>query len=238
MNELLRAEDLHKVYHNGAADVPVLQGVNLALQEGQIGVIVGPSGVGKSTLLHILGLLDTPTSGRLYYHGQNVCGLGAGETARLRNAELGFVFQFFHLLPDLTAIENVLLPGMIANGTLGWIGSRRRWRQSAEATLNRLGLAGRLSHRPSQLSGGEKQRVAIARALVHQPRIVFCDEPTGNLDEASALEIRSLLWDLNAEQGLTLLIVTHNPEFAQGAHWVTHMTRGRLEEFAMNGPRM
>ena len=226
--EILRAEAIAKSYHNGAEEVPVLRGASLSLREGEIGVIVGPSGVGKSTLLHILGLLDTLDSGKVFYAGRDVSGLSERERDRLRNAEIGFIFQFFHLLPDLTALENVLLPGMIGASAIGWLGAKTEWRRRAAEVLERVGLSHRLTHRPSQLSGGEKQRVAIARALVSNPRVVFCDEPTGNLDSASARSIRSLLWELNKEQGLTLLIVTHNIEFTEGAHWVARLADGRL----------
>lgn len=229
MSELLRAENVHKSYRNGAEAVSVLRGIDLRLRAGQIGVILGPSGVGKSTLLHILGLLDTMDEGRLVYDGRDVSGLSERERDRLRNAEFGFIFQFFHLLPDLTTLENVMLPGMIACRPLVWMRARVKWRRRAEEMLERVGLAHRLKHRPAQLSGGEKQRVAIARALVSEPRIVFCDEPTGNLDTASARSVRALLWELNREWKQTLLIVTHNVEFTEGAHWVGRLADGKLQ---------
>ena len=230
MNDLLVARDLHKYYEQGRLIVPVLKGVNVAINEGEVLVVMGPSGVGKSTLLHLLGLLDTPTDGEITYNGTSLTSLPQAERSRLRNREFGFIFQMFHLLPDLDAVENVMLPVMITSGVWEWSGIKAETRERAAALLTQVGLAPRLKHRPSELSGGERQRVAIARSLICRPRIVFCDEPTGNLDESTTQQINELIWQLNRDTGQTFVIVTHNEALARHAHRVAHMHDGRVAD--------
>src|SRR5207248_19642 len=174
--------------------------------------IVGQSGSGKSTLLHLLGLLDRPDEGRTHLEGKRIDNLPARERDRLRNETFGFIFQFFHLLPELSTVENVLMPEMIRHSTFSWLGHRRALRRKAEELCERVGLSHRLRHRPRELSGGEMQRAAIARALINRPRVLLADEPTGNLDEDTGREIVRLLHDLNRQDGLTIVMVTHNRE--------------------------
>ena len=229
MSKILRAVDIHKSYRMGRDKLHVLRGVNLSVNEGEILAVVGASGVGKSTLLHILGALDAPDRGEVLYSGRNIFELSHGQQDAIRNRTFGFVFQFYYLLPEFTALENVLMPAMVGRSVLGWFGTRRRLRKKARELLERLGLGERVRHRPSQLSGGEEQRVAIARALVNDPPILLCDEPTGNLDEHTAEGITDALWKLNRETGQTTVLVTHNAELARRAHRVVHLTEGRVE---------
>jgi ABC-type lipoprotein export system ATPase subunit len=214
MNDFLRVENIVKDYPSGETTLRVLKGVTLAVEPGQITAIVGPSGAGKSTLLHILGFLDRPTSGDVIYRGQRLSKLDRIQQAKVRNASFGFVFQMYHLLPELTAQENTLLPLMIRHSTGEWLGKRGELHKKGRDLLGRLGLQDRLHHLPSQLSGGERQRVAIARALIGDPDIVFCDEPTGNLDAATSQGIQKLILELSRETGKTFLIVTHDPTVA------------------------
>lgn len=202
---MLTAKDIHKKY----GTVEVLRGVDLTIEKGEIASIVGPSGSGKSTLLHILGTLDTPDRGQVALHDIGVTGLAGKKLADFRNKHIGFVFQFHHLLPEFTAVENVCIPGWLA-GT-----NKAAVRKRAEELLRLLGLGHRLQNKPNALSGGEQQRVAVARALINQPDIVFADEPTGNLDTANARELHQLFFDLRSQFGQTFLIVTHNEELAQ-----------------------
>lgn len=225
---LLRAENLVKTFVMGDRPLHVVNGVTLSIERGEVVAIVGPSGAGKSTLLHILGLIDRPTRGEVEYEGRPLARLGEWTRARYRNQLFGFVFQFFHLLPELTALENALLPRSIGTSFFAWPFRRGTYRRRAEELLTRLGLRDRLHHRPAQLSGGERQRVAIARALVNDPQVIFCDEPTGNLDHATREEILDLLWDLNRALGKTFVIVTHHEALAARAHRVLHMEDGRL----------
>ncbi|MBI2191641.1 MAG: ABC transporter ATP-binding protein [Planctomycetes bacterium] len=235
---LLRASSLRKVYRDGTRELEVLRGVNLQIETSQILAIIGASGSGKSTLLHLLGLLDRPTSGQIFYRGRELTGLKERERAAMRTREFGFVFQMFHLLPDLDAQENTMLPALIGPGLFGSpLPRSRAWKRSADL-LARLGLAHRLRHRPSQLSGGEKQRVAIARALMNAPAIVFCDEPTGNLDAATSAEIYQLLLDLNREDRQTFVLVTHEMDLAARAHRVLRMTDGRLSSGDESAPAL
>ncbi len=219
---LLETHELHKVYRNGEAELHVLKGIDLTIEKGRIISIVGPSGAGKSTLLHLLGGLDVPTSGEVILKGMDLYKLDDEKRAKVRNEMLGFVFQFYHLLPEFTALENVVLPvlikGMPKKGASDY----------AKKLLQDVGLGERLNHKPSELSGGEHQRVAIARALVNEPEIVFCDEPTGNLDSKTGSEIQELLWRINREKGETLIIVTHDEKIAGQADRIIHIEDGVL----------
>ncbi len=232
MNELLVATDVVKSYPMGAGRLEVLRGATLAVAKGELVAIVGASGVGKSTFLHVLGALDTPDSGRVVYEGEDVFALPPARQNALRNRAFGFVFQFYYLLPEFTAIENVLMPAMVARGPLAWLAARGKIRRKAEALLDQLGLSARMKHRPSQLSGGEQQRVAIARALINDPAVLLCDEPTGNLDEATAEGVLDALFALNRDAGLTTVIVTHNADLAARAHRLVRMAEGRVEAVA------
>ena len=229
-NSLLQAIDIYKEYSNGERTLPVLQRINLTIGKGEIVVIVGASGAGKSTLLHILGLLDTPTSGSVIYKGINLNTLSAKKQAEMRNRIFGFVFQFYHLLPDFTALENVLLPGFIGGGFLKRKAENKDYTSRAISLSERVGLGDRLTHKPSQLSGGERQRVAIVRALVNNPELLLCDEPTGNLDTKTGHEIRELIWDLNKTLNQTVVIVTHDEEIAKHAGRVIRIVDGCILE--------
>jgi lipoprotein-releasing system ATP-binding protein len=228
MNDFLRVEKVIKDYPSGESTLRVLKGITLEIEESKITAIVGPSGAGKSTLLHILGFLDRPTEGDVVYRGQRLSQLNRVEQARTRNTRFGFVFQMYHLLPELTAHENALLPLMIRHSTGEWLSRRGALNAKAKELLERLGLGARLHHLPSQLSGGERQRVAIARALINEPDIVFCDEPTGNLDAATSREIQKLILDLSKETGKTFLIVTHDPNVAGMAHRQLRLVDGHF----------
>ena len=210
--------------------VPVLRGINLAIAKGEIVVIVGASGAGKSTLLHILGILDTPTSGSVLYNGVNLTQLNEKKQADMRNRIFGFVFQFYHLLPDFTALENVLLPCFIGNSFLRQGTVTKGYKDRAISLLERVGLGDRLMHKPSQLSGGERQRVAIIRALINSPELLLCDEPTGNLDTKTGHEIRELIWDVNKVMNQTVVIVTHDEEIARHAGRVVRIVDGSIVE--------
>jgi len=231
-NIIIEASHLTKTYLDGTSEIRALDDLTLAIEEGEILTITGESGAGKSTLLHVLGLLDTPSKGTLFYRGRELGQLSSNERARIRNRHFGFVFQFYHLLPDLTALENVMLPSMVGSGYFSW--SRKENRKAAEAALAEVGLAGRTRHRPSQLSGGEKQRVALARALVNKPEVIFCDEPTGNLDSKTSEGIHELLCELNRTTGQTFVIVTHNMSLASRACRIARMKDGRIDEIVTN----
>jgi len=227
MTELLRATEITKTYHLGRTDVPVLSGVDLSIMDGEIVALVGASGAGKSTLLHLLGLLDPPTSGVVSYRGQAVSELPPRAKAAFRNKEIGFVFQFYHLIAELSAIQNVCLGAMMLRSVRQWFGDRKRIRTRAESLMAQMGLSERLSHRPAQLSGGERQRVAIARALISEPSIILADEPTGNLDSHTAAEILDLIWEINETHGISFLLVTHNEEVAKRADRTIRLEDGR-----------
>lgn len=229
-NNIYQAKDLQKTYTLGSQVLKILQGVNMTVSKGEMLGIVGASGVGKSTLLHILGLLDRPDSGKLLFRGEEINFRNRGQNARIRNHSIGFVFQFYHLLPELTARENVCLSHMMDCSVASWFSERKRVRQKAADLLASLGLGERLRHRPTQLSGGERQRVAIARALMSDPDLLFCDEPTGNLDEKTSDTIVDLLFHLNREGGQTMVVVTHNESFAAKMPKLLRLSEGRLNK--------
>ncbi|NUQ34044.1 MAG: ABC transporter ATP-binding protein [Planctomycetaceae bacterium] len=214
---IIEAKNITRRFEMGDAVLDVLKGVDFALKEGEMAAISGSSGAGKSTLLHILGLLDSPTSGQILYKCKDLTALDAERASKVRNKEFGFVFQFFHLLPEFTALENVMLPARLGSGGFSWLGKAGSVEQRAKELLDRVGLGARLVHLPTQLSGGERQRVAIARALMNSPKVLFCDEPTGNLDSQTAQSIFQLLRELNRESGLAVLIVTHDGAVAAQA---------------------
>jgi lipoprotein-releasing system ATP-binding protein len=222
---------LSKSYWKGRSEVPVLRGVELEVEHGELVAVVGASGSGKSTLLHIVGLLDAPDDGIVLVDGQRIDNRPERHRDALRNRTFGFIFQFYHLLPELTALENVMMPRMIEHGFWSYWRHRRAIRREASMLLERVGLGHRLDHRPSELSGGEMQRAAIARALAAQPSILLADEPTGNLDAASGQGILELLRDLNRERGLTMMLVTHDQNIAQQADRVVRLAEGRIEEW-------
>ena len=228
MKPVLQARDVHKSYAIGKQQIPVLRGVDLEVQHGEKVALLGASGAGKSTLLHLLGLLDTPTSGEVCYDGEVVQNLTVAERARLRHRHVGFVFQFYHLIPELTALQNVVLAKMMGTSVLGYWGARKRCRNDAAEMLGKVGLADRLHHRPSELSGGERQRVAIARALLAEPRVVLADEPTGNLDSQTAAGVVELMFSIQRERGLAFLLVTHDEGLARRCDRVVRMKDGAV----------
>jgi lipoprotein-releasing system ATP-binding protein len=215
---MLSAKNINKRY----GPVEVLKGVDITINRGEIVSIVGPSGSGKSTLLHILGTLDKPDRGEVFLNNETISGLQGNRLANFRNKHIGFVFQFHHLLPEFSALENVCIPGWLTSR------SKNEVKQRAEELLKILGLSQRLENKPNQLSGGEQQRVAVARALINQPDIVFADEPTGNLDTANAKELHQLFFDLRKELNQTFLIVTHNEELAQLSDRTLTMKDGKI----------
>jgi len=226
---LLRAVNLHKTYVKHANKITVLRGLNLDVCEGEFLSVIGNSGSGKSTMLHLLGTLDRPDDGRIYFENRRIDNLRAEERDKIRNQTFGFIFQFYHLLPELTALENVLSPALITHSFWSWWGVRRTMKRRAAELLDRVGLSHRASHRPSELSGGEMQRAAIARALINHPRILLADEPTGNLDSGNGQQIMALLRDLNHSEGLTIVMVTHNMELVADTDRVVKIADGRIE---------
>jgi lipoprotein-releasing system ATP-binding protein len=227
---VLEARGVEKSYAMGGEPLRVLRGVDLEVRDGEILAILGKSGCGKSTLLHVLGWLDRADRGEVLYEGRDRSKLSSGERARLRNRLMGFVFQFYHLLPELDAVENVLMPAMIRYGTREWRSEKKAQRERARHLLETVGLEARMEHRPAQLSGGERQRVAIARALQNEPRFLLCDEPTGNLDGKTAEDVRRVLWDLNAASGQTMVVVTHDAKLAEQADRIVHLVDGRIAD--------
>ncbi|HEX4924417.1 MAG TPA: ABC transporter ATP-binding protein [Bdellovibrionales bacterium] len=206
---LLQSKGITKVYQTGASRLQILKGIDLEIHEGEALSITGASGAGKSTLLHILGTLDRPTTGQMLFRGKDLARMPEDDLARFRNASIGFVFQFHHLLKEFTALENVMMPGRIAGL------SARESERAARELLSLVGLGKRLNHYPNELSGGEQQRVAVARALVRKPQILLADEPTGNLDTANGQLIQELFFQLKKERGVTLVVVTHDATFAR-----------------------
>ena len=224
---LIRAEGLSKRYGEGEHAIRVLEDLDLEIRRTERVAIIGESGVGKSTLLHILGTLDRPSGGTVFLDDQDLFALPEAELAALRTREIGFIFQFHHLLPDFTALENVMMPGLIAG--LSWADARAR----AGEMLHKVGLGERLVHRPGELSGGEQQRVAVARALVLGPRVVLADEPTGNLDPVTGEGVLRLLLALNRELGVTMAIVTHSEKLAAAMDRTLRLSGGRLTAVAV-----
>jgi len=227
---MLSVRNLCKDYPMGRRKLRVLDNVSLDVEAGELLSIEGPSGAGKSTLLHLMGILDTPTDGKVLYDGTDLASLGGREQAYWRNRLFGFVFQFYHLLPDFTALENVALPALAGAGMGRWHASRRQALARGTELLDLVGLKERALHRPGQLSGGERQRVAIARALINKPEMLLCDEPTGNLDSVTGQTILDLLCGLREETRATLVIVTHDPKIAARARRQVHMVDGRLAD--------
>ncbi len=225
-NPLLTAEGIHKSYLMGQSTLRVLRGATLEVGQGEFLAVMGPSGSGKSTLLHILGALDLPDKGRVVFDGRNIFELPRRSRERLRNTEVGFIFQFYHLLPELNLLENVLLPHMVGLSLPRWLGQRRQIRQDAAEVIAAVGLTDRATHRPAELSGGERQRAAIARAIVTRPRLLLADEPTGNLDRKTGDDILAVLTKLN-DEGQTIVMVTHDPRIADLAHRVVDLVDGR-----------
>jgi lipoprotein-releasing system ATP-binding protein len=225
---LLAAHKLVKSYRKGKHEVPVLSGVDFSVQPGEFVAVVGQSGSGKSTLLHLLGTLDAPDSGEIHFEGNRIDNLPAPARDTLRNQYFGMIFQFYHLLPELTALENVLVPRMIAQGVVRYWRNRGQQQQLASELLDLVGLSHRVHHKPRELSGGEMQRAAIARALIAKPRVLLADEPTGNLDRRTGEEIMRILRSLNAEQNLTIVMVTHDPAIAAQADRIVRLVEGRV----------
>ncbi len=220
---ILECRDVKKAYTDAGRTLEILKGVDLSVPRGRVMAISGPSGVGKSTLLHIMGTLDQPTSGEVLFNGVPYSAMSRGEINRLRNRHIGFVFQFYHLLPEFTAMENVMMPALCAGA------SRRACRERAEELLVKVGLGDRMTHKPGKLSGGEQQRVAIARALFNQPDLALCDEPTGNLDERTGAEVIELLFSLSDLENTTFVLVTHDERLAARADAWVALHDGRAE---------
>ena len=226
---VLRTRGVRRSFSLGDRSLEILHGIDLDLHAGELVALVGASGAGKSTLLHILGVLDRPDEGSLTVHGADVWDLSVAERARIRNRDIGFVFQFYHLLPELDALENVLLPAMIAESVLGYRKKRAAYREKAMGMLQNFGLGDRLTHRPGQLSGGERQRVAMARALLHDPKILLADEPTGNLDSATGETVLELLFEEQRRRKLAMILVTHDERLAQRCERVLVMEDGVIQ---------
>ncbi len=225
---MLQVRDLHKKYQMGRQALHVLKGISLDVEKGELLSIVGPSGAGKSTLLHLMGILDTPTSGKVIYDGADLASLDPRRQAYWRNRLFGFVFQFYHLLPDFSALENVSMPALVAVGLVGRRGEKGKVVKRAQSLLAMVNLADRARHRPGQLSGGERQRVAIARALMNQPEVLLCDEPTGNVDTETGRQILDLLCEVRDSTGCTVVVATHDERIAGRSERSVRMIDGRL----------
>jgi ABC-type lipoprotein export system ATPase subunit len=226
--KLMDLRNIYKTYHVGELDVPVLMGVSMSIERGELVALMGVSGSGKSTLMNILGCLDHPTSGQYFLDGQEVSNMSSDERALLRNHKIGFVFQSFNLLPRTTALENVMLPLSYTAENI----SDREVRRRAMELINRVGLGDRYHHEPSQLSGGQQQRVAIARALINRPALLLADEPTGNLDSHTSEDVLQMFQQLNQEEGITIIIVTHDPNVARHARRIIGISDGVIVDGA------
>ena len=224
MSSVLECRGVEKTFRDAARELRILRGVDLAVEAEKVLAISGASGAGKSTLLHIMGTLDRPSGGEVLFQGRTLAEMGRRATDYVRNQEIGFVFQFYHLLPEFSALENTMIPGLAAGRT------RAQCRERAEHLLESVGLGDRVTHKPGQLSGGEQQRAAIARALFNEPSVVLADEPTGNLDETTGAGIVDLLWHLNETEKMTLVIVTHDLALARRAHRWIHLHDGLASE--------
>jgi ABC-type lipoprotein export system ATPase subunit len=230
MNDLaVEVRDLHKTYRLGRVDLHVLRGVSLRVRCGEFVSVVGASGSGKSTLLHLIGLLDRPDKGHVILHGADAAGMRSRQRNRVRCRDVGFVFQFYHLLAELNVLDNTLLPGKVDSSVIGWFARRNGLRKRAAEILARLGLQERLRHRPKELSGGERQRVAIARALINRPKLLLADEPTGNLDSKTGKQIMDVLKQVNRETGQTILLVTHDASLAEQTDRILRLRDGKLD---------
>ena len=232
LSALVSIRDVHKSFDHMGRNLEVLRGIDLEIEERDVVAIVGPSGAGKSTLLHCVGTLDLPTSGTIFVAGEEITASGAGRArklAALRNRTIGFVFQFHHLLPEFTALENVAMPGLIQGK------SPKEMEVAAQALLTEVGLGDRLTHRPGELSGGEQQRVALARTLVLEPKLLLADEPTGNLDTATSEAMHELFFAINRARGTTIVVVTHNANFAERMPRIVHLRDGRVEKDVRRG---
>jgi ABC-type lipoprotein export system ATPase subunit len=225
--QILQANDIKKAYKMGKQTLTVLRGVDISLTAGEFAVIIGASGSGKSTLLHILGALDKPDTGKVEFEGLRLDQMSNARLNQFRNLNVGFVFQFYHLLDELSVLENVLLPAMIAAGPITWQTRKKIKQNEAILLLDRMGLKDRLTHKPYELSGGERQRAAIARALINKPKLLLADEPTGNLDSKTGNGILEVLKELN-QQGQTILMVTHDDRIARQAGRVIRLSDGKV----------
>jgi len=223
MSSIMVSRDIKKSFRTGKSQLNVLKSINMEVEEGEILIIIGPSGAGKSTLLSILGGLSRPSEGKVLLNDTDMYSLNDNKLARFRNKSMGFIFQFHHLLPEFTALENVMMPALIEGGT------SKEAEEKAKKILITMGLGGRLNHRPSELSGGEQQRVAIARALTNEPDIVFADEPTGNLDKQNAEMIHKIILDFNKSFGQTFVVVTHNDHLASYGNRVVYIDDGSIK---------
>ncbi len=227
-DNVLEARGLSKIYRKGRHEVTVLSGCDFQAERGKVTAILGQSGSGKSTLLHLLGTLDSPDEGEIYFDGTRIDNLSRRSRDQFRNEKLGMIFQFYHLLPEITTLQNVMMPMLIGKGMFAYMRQRVSHRARAQQLLERVGLGHRLGHKPRELSGGEMQRAAIARALIGNPQLLLADEPTGNLDRETGQHILKLLMELNREQGLTIVMVTHDESIAQDCHRVIRLQDGRI----------
>ena len=226
--KIMSVSNLHKSYHKGRMEVPVLKGIDVQLHEGEFTAIVGQSGSGKSTLLHLLGTLDAPDQGEIWFQDRRVDNLPARQQERIRNREFGMIFQFYHLLPELTTVENVLVPRMVQDNFFRYMRNKKKYVERAKELLDTVGLSHRLNHRPNQLSGGEMQRTAIARALISDPTVLLADEPTGNLDGDSGSEVMETLLNLQRTESLTIVMVTHDNAIAEKADRIIRLVDGKV----------
>ena len=228
-HSLLTALNLRKTYTKFANRIEVLRGLDIDVAEGEFLSVIGNSGSGKSTMLHLLGTLDRPDDGCIHLEGRRIDNLPAHERDQLRNRTFGFIFQFYHLLPELSTLENVLAPAMITHSVWSWWKNRRELKKQAMEMIEKVGLSHRLTHKPKELSGGEMQRAAIARALINRPRVLLADEPTGNLDTTNGQHIMQLLRELNRQEGLTIVMVTHNLDLVHDTDRVVRLFDGKVE---------